>query len=460
MSDIDAGRLGEIRVLLVKCGLVQGGVIVEDEPDGDAGNIINDLSDADAAELQDDIEIVIVGNGTGKMKSAMSASELLSGFSPYAEITGLDLIEFAGGSLCRTLCQGLRFTPTGFDRTAIETIFFDPDYASDGSELMHWNADDDNTGSIVAYLMEDGCTITVTYDAPVRYGRFRFNPDSSEMFSDFTSLTEITGLELCSGELIENAALMFHACNELESLSADKLITANCSDISMMFYGCRKLRELSFENWDTSGITDYDQAFSECCRLERISLPAGFVCRDALPVPDGDHIAGATGKWYEVIDAGDADSEMTGEGGSGSEPVGYAPSELPDTAGTYVAVPSGSEDPANPGWSVFELIACEDASGIYSPFGSVYRRYRMYPAGMPQSYVSAVFEFAAAGEKSGTLKLPSYDLTDYRIELIGSYHKAADVIRVDIGSISGITDDARDISAWGRCIATDYKGSL
>lgn len=300
---------------------------------------------------------------------------------------------------------------------------------------------------------------------------FRFNPNSSEMFSGLTNLTEICGMEYCSGELIEDASLMFHACNSLGELDVSGLVSSGCWSIYGMFYGCYELRELAMESWDTSEIEEYDLAFDECYRLERVTLPAGFVCPDALPEPDSKYITGATGKWYEVSDEADGDDD--GEGADG--PVGYVPANIPvDAGGTYVAVPESSsgedEEPGDsedagesgedeePGASVLKLIVQEDASGIYAPFGNIFRRYRIYPAGVAQAYVSAVFDFMSAGEQSRELRLAGNG--SYSVELMGSCLKTTDVMDVDIDGISIITDGGRDISCWSRCAATNYLGTF
>ena len=399
-------------------------------------------------------------------------------------LSGPELVPEDGAmSVCDTLCYGMSFIPAPVAHTAITKITFDPDYVSDGTEQRSWAVDDDDTGSIKAYLTGSGDGIIVTYESPYNPGMFRFNPNSSEMFSGLTNLTEIRGMEYCSGELIEDASLMFHACNSLGELDVSGLVSSGCLNIYGMFYGCRELRELSMESWDTSGVEVYNIAFDECYRLERVTLPAGFVCPDALPEPDSVYITGATGKWYEV--SGDADVADDGDGadsgggadsGEGADkPVGYAPADIPvDAGGTYVAVPESSsgedEEPGDsedagesgedeePDASVLRLIAQEDASGIYAPFGNIFRRYRIYPAGVAQAYVSAVFEFMSAGEQSRELRLAGNG--SYSVELLESCLKAADVMDVDVDGILIITDGGRDISCWSRCAATNYLGTL
>ncbi|MDO4939034.1 MAG: BspA family leucine-rich repeat surface protein [Lachnospiraceae bacterium] len=170
------------------------------------------------------------------------------------------------------LIDGMHFTPKDFERSRVKHIVFDPSYAPDTTELQSWPAGADDSTDIMAYLLSDGETMTVTFDTPVNDGTFIFNPSSAYMFSAFTNLESVSGLEYCSGGLISDASHMFHACNSLTSLDTQGLIGPGCTDISAMFFGCSVLKTLDLSGWDTGEVWTMASAFRDCHSLTSLDL--------------------------------------------------------------------------------------------------------------------------------------------------------------------------------------------
>ena len=193
--------------------------------------------------------------------------------------TGEDTYFAYDVSPCDLLTIGLYFTDYGVNRQDITTICFDLDYESDGTEQYTWILDDEEKGDIRGYILSDGKTLVVS--AP-GLEKIYLNPDSSDMFSVFNNVTAIEGLEYCDGSLIEDASYMFHACNSLESVNLENLISGSCYNCTSMFYGCKKLKEIDVTGWDTSNVQFMQEMFRECHELKELDL-SGF---DASTVTD------------------------------------------------------------------------------------------------------------------------------------------------------------------------------
>ena len=468
----------------------------------------------------------------------------------------------------RMLTRGLSFTPSDVDRTSIRWVRFDPDFVPEnggtGSVVRSWNVDADDSGDVMAHLIsdDDGPGIVVAFDDPMSQGRFEFNPDSSGIFSAYTGLRRIEGLEFCTGRSIRDASYMFHACNVLEEAETGGLIGSECTDITAMFYGCRRLDEIDVSGWDTSGVTraasamrecesltavdlsgldlsalqdagfmfcddvslsvatlsecaefaprelaavpymfarcgalrelrldewvcpelgdvdsfEYDDVewaetlhesagggsggsddegsggsgegsdefvgdgcfgayegmFLGCVRLGSVTISSMFCGKDELPRPDRNFIPGASGKWYD------------------SEGIGYAPGEIPNAAGTYVAVRDGCI------FHELVLRVSEDAAGVYAPFGVSCRRYRVFPVGREDEFVTAVFCFDDAGEQAAGVRLLDDGSELYCAELMAGVLRRGGRIAVDTDDGLEACDGPRAIGCWGRCVAAKY----
>lgn len=189
----------------------------------------------------------------------------------------------------KTLIEGTNFIISSVDRSSIKHIIFDSSYAPDGSEILSWDVSEYSDGSLMAYELSDSETIVVTFADPTEDGTFIFNPQSSGMFETLTSLTDIQGLDHCSGLNITDASYMFHACSHLTEIDVNNLISSNCTDISNMFYGCSSLTGLELTGWDTSSVWSMASAFRYCSSLSSLDLSGlnlsavedmGFMCAD------------------------------------------------------------------------------------------------------------------------------------------------------------------------------------
>ena len=148
--------------------------------------------------------------------------------------------------------------------------------------------------------------------------------DATEMFSLCRSLkaVDLSDVDL-SG--LDSAGWMFADCSSLEELDLPSIgfKDSQFGSLSGMLYGCSSLKRVDLSGMDTRGARSMRDMFSGSDSLESVTLGENFsfsgmsterLC--SLPTPEKD---GFEGKWRNA--AGEA----------------FAPSEVPDGAGTYAA---------------------------------------------------------------------------------------------------------------------------
>ena len=98
---------------------------------------------------------------------------------------------------------------------------------------------------------------------------------TSGFFSNFTELTEITGLNQLDTSQATSMSKMFANCSNLTSLDLSSLDTSNVTDMSSMFSGCNMLTNLDLSGFNTTNVTNMSRMFSECSNLKSLNL-SGF----------------------------------------------------------------------------------------------------------------------------------------------------------------------------------------
>ena len=98
---------------------------------------------------------------------------------------------------------------------------------------------------------------------------------TSGFFSNFTELTEITGLNQLDTSQATSMSKMFANCSNLTSLDLSSLDTSNVTDMSLMFSGCNMLTNLDLSGFNTTNVTNMSRMFSECSNLKSLNL-SGF----------------------------------------------------------------------------------------------------------------------------------------------------------------------------------------
>ena len=124
--------------------------------------------------------------------------------------------------------------------------------------------------SVMAYVEEDGGTVTVNQEEVPAYklhiqgnGKIIANVDSSFMFVSFKNMQTISNLHFLDTSNVVDMSYMFSECYKLTSLDISHFDTSNVTNMSEMFKNCSNLTSLDLSSFDTSNVTSRDNVFSD-----------------------------------------------------------------------------------------------------------------------------------------------------------------------------------------------------
>ncbi len=98
------------------------------------------------------------------------------------------------------------------------------------------------------------------------------NYNSSDLFYNFSKLTEIENINLLDTSNVTGMSAMFSGCSSLTSLDVSNFDTSQVTSMSSMFYKCSKLPSLDVSNFDTSQVTNMKQIFFVCSSLTSLDV--------------------------------------------------------------------------------------------------------------------------------------------------------------------------------------------
>ncbi len=92
------------------------------------------------------------------------------------------------------------------------------------------------------------------------------------LFSCFSGLTTINGLDNLNTANVQDMGYMFARCSSLTSLDLSSLNTASVTTMSFMFQGCSSLTSLDLSSWNTENVEKTSSLFSGCSELTTVDL--------------------------------------------------------------------------------------------------------------------------------------------------------------------------------------------
>ncbi len=144
-------------------------------------------------------------------------------------------------------------------------------------ELIYGPFDESSTGdsSIESYVIceaeDTNCIGYLQGD-----GGVKLNANSSNLFSEFSNVTNIIGLENLDTSEVTNMSGMFNSCSSLKSLDLSSFDTSNVTSLNNMFNEMSNLQELNLSNWkyNDSITSDFSKqsGLNTCTSLENIIL--------------------------------------------------------------------------------------------------------------------------------------------------------------------------------------------
>ena len=183
-------------------------------------------------------------------------------------------------------------------RTNITKIIFENKIDIPDTTIKTWDASDDGSKSIMAYIIDDGnnngtyelhicgdnekvkiSSLESTFQEfskleyiDVTYMDTSKVKEMTHMFREDTNLKTIVGLENIDTSNVTNMGAMFYRCVNLESINLSNFKTSNVTNMGSMFFSCETLKEIDLESFDTSSVTTMSRMFEACRQLGRINF--------------------------------------------------------------------------------------------------------------------------------------------------------------------------------------------
>ena len=164
------------------------------------------------------------------------------------------------------------------DRSKIGTVHFLNSKGKGGEDA--WDVSEKQNGSIMAWTEEKEDGLLDLYIAA--NGNIIANRDCSHLFSKYSMVKKIEGLEFLKTNQTENMEEMFGYCENLLDLDMSRFGTGQATKMGGMFDYCKSLTSLDVSHFDTSRVTYMRRMFCGCKSLA--SLDVSYF--DTSHVPD------------------------------------------------------------------------------------------------------------------------------------------------------------------------------
>ena len=155
--------------------------------------------------------------------------------------------------------------------TVTKIVFQDSINKIEG-ESESWDISSAKNKTVMARLVPNtGDTITNTLYIQGNGGVIA-NYNSSDLFYNFSKLTEIENLNLLDTSNVTDMSHMFQSCIKLTNIDLSSFDTSQVTNMGEMFSGSTRLTILDVSNFDTSQITDMSYMFENCSSLTSLDV--------------------------------------------------------------------------------------------------------------------------------------------------------------------------------------------
>ena len=155
--------------------------------------------------------------------------------------------------------------------TVTKIVFQDSINKIDG-ESDSWDISSAKNKTVMARLVPNTDDTTTNTLYIQGNGGVVANYNSSDLFYEFSKLTEIENLNLLDTSQVTDIGSMFYYCSSLTSLDVSNFDTSNVTSMYQMFSGCSRLTSLDVSKFDTSKVTNMESMFSRCNSLTNLNL--------------------------------------------------------------------------------------------------------------------------------------------------------------------------------------------
>ncbi len=161
---------------------------------------------------------------------------------------------------------------TASERSFISKVVFQNTIQSIDNERKTYDVSADGNGGVIARLVKDPADSSMNILYIQGENKIIANEDSSYLFSKFSSLKSIEGLEYLDTSNVINMENMFAHCSNLTTLNLSNFNTPNLRNMESMFESCRNLTSLDLSGFDTSSVTNMESVFESCQKLTGLDL--------------------------------------------------------------------------------------------------------------------------------------------------------------------------------------------
>ena len=269
-------------------------------------------------------EIIIAGNGAGKIQANADSSYMFSStgsysFSKLISIENLSLLDTSNVtdmSWMFTYCSSL---------TSIDLSGFDTSSVTDMGVMFHQctgltslDLSKFSTSNVTnMYHMFDYCIGLTSINLS---GLDTSNV--TDMSSMFTRCEGLSSLDLSGFNTanVTNMSFMFYYCTGLTSLDLSSFDTSNVTNMYEMFYKCNNLVTIyASDKWNTNKVTDSTEMFNNCTRLKGdIAFNSNYVDKTYAKIHNGyltekgeSPVMAARDTWYKSSKVRDSITKIT-----------------------------------------------------------------------------------------------------------------------------------------------------
>ena len=155
--------------------------------------------------------------------------------------------------------------------TVTKIVFQDSINKIEG-ESESWDISSAKNKTVMARLVPNTDDTTTNTLYIQGNGGVTANYDSSNLFYNFSKLTEIENINLLDTSNVTNMWYMFRECSSLTNLDVSNFDTSKVIDMGAMFSLCSRLTSLDVSNFNTSKVTSMNSMFYECSSLTNLNL--------------------------------------------------------------------------------------------------------------------------------------------------------------------------------------------
>ncbi len=165
-----------------------------------------------------------------------------------------------------------------YKSSVVTVTFLDKiDEAAISAAAYSFDVSADKDGSVMAWMVENAEETNIAgatrYDVYIAGdGGVGANPNSSNVFFNFTNLKQINGFENFKTGNVTDFSYFFELCKSLKSVDLSSFDTSEVTNLSYFFVNCTSLESADLSNWNTSKVTTMRSMFENCNSLTDVKL--------------------------------------------------------------------------------------------------------------------------------------------------------------------------------------------